>query len=318
MMGHMLPVGPARWGGNAAVAATGMALFFGLSGFLIVTSLLRDDAVVPFIIKRLFRILPLAWLYALIVVGGQGASWSVLSRYILFVANDSEATLAYAPHFWSLSVEMQFYGFVALLVAIGGRRALWVLPVLAIGVTAARIGRHMVLGVETLDRIDEIMAGGTLALACARQWHPPAWAARPGVILTLLAVLTLGMTTPMLVHGPVIAYVRPYLAALLIGLSLRMPQGRFCAILTGPVLRYVARISYALYVLHPLTYAGWMGSGDVRVRYTKRMVSLLLAFGGAHLSTFHFERPLTRLGQRIARRTERASADRDGEMVGTA
>ncbi|WP_312490040.1 acyltransferase [Sphingomonas sp.] len=305
LAGHMLPLGPSVFGGNVAVAATGMALFFTLSGFLITTTLLRDDAVVPFIIKRLFRILPLAWLYVVVVIGGMGAPWSVVMPNLLFYANASEATLAYAPHFWSLSLEMQFYAFVAVLVAIGGRRALWLLPLLAVTVTGNRAAHHVMFGVHTLDRIDEIMAGATLALALHRGWRAPAWAARPWVIAAILAILMLGMTAPVIAHFPYVCYLRPYMAASLVGLSLGLDHGRLAQLLRGRVLGYIARISYALYVLHPLSYAGWMGSGDVVVRYTKRIGSFMLAFGGAHLSTFYFEQPLTRLGHRIAQGVKR-------------
>ncbi|WP_440980132.1 acyltransferase family protein [Sphingomonas pseudosanguinis] len=308
MAGHMLPLGPVAWGGNVAVAATGMALFFTLSGFLITRTLLRDDAVVPFVIKRVFRILPLAWLYILLVIAGQGAPWSVILPNLLFYANASEATLAYAPHFWSLSLEMQFYAFVAVLVGLGGRRALWLLPPLALAVTAYRVVHHVPFGVATLDRIDEIMAGATMALAIHHGWRPSAWAARPVVILGLIAVLTLGMLEPVVARFPYICYLRPYMAASIVGLSLAMERGWLARLLGGAVLRYIARISYALYVLHPLTYAGWMGSGDVAVRYTKRIGSFVLAFAGAHLSTFYLEKPLTRLGHRIASGAKRHRA----------
>lgn len=300
LAGHMLPLGPSALGGNAAVAATGMALFFTLSGFLITRTLLRDDAIVPFVVKRVFRIVPLAWLYILVVMGGEGAPWSVIVANLLFYANASEATLAYAPHFWSLSLEMQFYAITALLVGLGGRRALWLLPAAAVAVTLNRVVHHIEFGVQTFDRIDEIMAGATMALAIHRGWRAPAWAARPAVILGLAAVLMLGMLAPVVARFPYICYLRPYMAASIVGLSLAMERGWLARLLGGAVLRYIARISYALYVLHPLTYAGWMGTGDVAMRYTKRIGSFALAFMGAHLSTFYVEQPLTRLGHRIA------------------
>lgn len=318
MMGHMLPIGRAQWGGNVAISAVGMAIFFALSGFLIVSLLLRDDSVVPFLIKRLFRILPLAWLYTLVVIAGQGASWDVIAANLLFIANAHKAWLTYAPHFWSLSVEVQFYGFVALLVAIGGRHALWLLAPLALAVTGWRIGHHTTFGSQTFDRIDEIMAGGTLALLVAKQWRMPARMRSSGIVLALFLLLFVGMLAPVVEVFPVIAYARPYIATLLVGLSLTMGDGLLARVLAGRVLGYVARISYALYVLHPLTYSGWMGSGDAAVRYTKRMVSFILAFSGAHVSTFYFEQPLTLLGRRIADRWSRATGNAAQPAVGAA
>src|ERR1700728_347417 len=63
---HLLPLGPSVWGLNAAAGVLGMALFFCLSGFLITNFLLRHSSVVDFLIRRLCRILPLAWLALLV------------------------------------------------------------------------------------------------------------------------------------------------------------------------------------------------------------------------------------------------------------
>ena len=46
--------------------------------------------------------------------------------------------------------------------------------------------------------------------------------------------------------------------------------------LTGRTLAYLAQTSYALYVVHPLTDSGWMGHGDVMLRYAKRMGSFIV------------------------------------------
>jgi peptidoglycan/LPS O-acetylase OafA/YrhL len=68
--------------------------------------------------------------------------------------------------------------------------------------------------------------------------------------------------------------------------------------------RYVAEISYALYVIHPLTMYGWMGTGDFVVRYAKRAVSIALSVLLAHVSTFTFERRFTDWGRRLSKRFE--------------
>jgi len=95
----------------------------------------------------------------------QTSSWAVITANLFFYANNSESYLSHAGHLWSISLEMQFYAFVAILVGIGGRRALWLLPLLAIGVTLGRIAREATAGVLTFDRLDEILSGAMLALA---------------------------------------------------------------------------------------------------------------------------------------------------------
>jgi peptidoglycan/LPS O-acetylase OafA/YrhL len=54
-------------------------------------------------------------------------------------------------------------------------------------------------------------------------------------------------------------------------------------------LAYVAAISYALYILHPIVGWGWLGSGSKAIKYAKRIPELVAVFGLAHLSTFYFE-----------------------------
>src|ERR1700759_971314 len=67
LCGHLLPLGPKSWRLNETFAPMGMALFFTLSGFLITRLLLSTD-VRSFLIRRFFRIIPLAWLTILIVL----------------------------------------------------------------------------------------------------------------------------------------------------------------------------------------------------------------------------------------------------------
>jgi hypothetical protein len=69
LAGHMLPLGPRSWALNGPVAALGMAIFFTLSGFLVVSILLRDQNIIAFAIKRVARILPLAWAVLVVVLG---------------------------------------------------------------------------------------------------------------------------------------------------------------------------------------------------------------------------------------------------------
>ena len=60
---------------------------------------------------------------------------------------------------------MQFYVLVAALVWALGRKGLYLLPVLALGVTALRIIDGKTISIHTWHRLDEILAGCILALA---------------------------------------------------------------------------------------------------------------------------------------------------------
>ncbi|AEG48180.1 acyltransferase 3 [Sphingobium chlorophenolicum L-1] len=306
---HMLPLSPKALKLNEAVGMVGMSLFFTLSGFLITKALLKDSSVLPFLIKRLFRIVPLAWGFVLLVVATQASSWQTVAANLLFFANNHKPYLFFAGHLWSLSLEMQFYMFVALIVAIGGRRAIMALPFLAAAVTLYRAVNGITAGVHTFDRIDEILAGAILAIAIGRGWRPSESWCRPWVWALLLACNLIGSLPYMQHHFPLLAYLRPYLAAGAVGLSIFAPDSAVTRYMSSAPLRYVAQISFALYVLHPLSYKGWLGSGDTMERYLKRPLCFLLSFAAAHLSTFHFERPLNRFGHRLASQVRRGRAD---------
>jgi peptidoglycan/LPS O-acetylase OafA/YrhL len=139
---------------NGAVAGAGMAIFFILSGFLITSVLLNDPDIRRFLIHRLMRIVPLAWLAMGLTLALTHSEARVYAPHLLFYANLFPDDLTTGTsHFWSLCVEMQFYLLVALLVATLGRRALYVLPVVAIGVTLYRATMHYPLDIRTDKRI---------------------------------------------------------------------------------------------------------------------------------------------------------------------
>ena len=65
--------------------------------------------------------------------------------------------------------------------------------------------------------------------------------------------------------------------------------------------RYIAEISYALYIFHGALNAGWLGSGSKVVKYAKRPLLLAVTFALAHISTFRFEQPCIALAKRLTR-----------------
>lgn len=279
LAGHWLPLGPRASGMNEAVAATGMALFFTLSGFLIVRVLLIDDRAVPFLIRRFFRIAPLAWATMLLLALAVPANMPDLLANLAFVANLPPDHLMWGGHhLWSLCVEVQFYLSIAAVVALLGRRGLLLVPVGALAVTIARIAAVQPISIVTWHRLDEILAGGTLALLVHH--HLLDRVRRlPVLVSPLLLALTVFSTTP---WGGVLAYARPYLAAGAVGTSLiaipRIMQLLWCS---RPA-RYVAEISYAVYVVHGVLTESWLGQGSVMAKYAKRPLLTLATWALAH------------------------------------
>ena len=124
---------PEVLGLNGMIATSGMSLFFFLSGFLIVSMLSRNDNVLSFLVRRVCRIVPLAWAFLIVVYVllapalkyGKPTSCSMrIFRSHRFWIETGRLFMANSSHFWSLCVEMQFYAAIALVVALGGRRGL--------------------------------------------------------------------------------------------------------------------------------------------------------------------------------------------------
>jgi peptidoglycan/LPS O-acetylase OafA/YrhL len=296
LAGHMLPIGPKALELNSMVAAAGLSIFFCLSGFLIVSMLLRNDNVLSFFIRRFFRILPLAWLVVLVMLLVEQPAAPAWYSNLFFFANLVPAILPHGEQLWSLSVEVQFYVAVGLAVASLGPRALVLVPVACVAVTLARIVYGMKFSIVTWFCADEILAGGMLALVLH---YAPSVAARkwPAAITLLLFAALFATCHEAL--GPA-NYLRAYVTALLVCSTIYPRQDVLHSVLSSRPLGYFAKVSYAVYVIHPLTYAGWLGEGELWARYSKRLVSFALTFATAHVSTMYYEKYWNELGHRLA------------------
>lgn len=302
LAGHLLPLGPKSWELNAAFAAAGMAIFFTLSGFLITRLLLVDTRVPQFLIRRLFRILPLAWTAMVILALTSRADAATVLANLAFYSNIPPARLMQGgEHLWSLCVEVQFYLFAAIIVLAGGRRALFMLPVLMVAVTVLRIFQNAPISIITWQRVDEILAGTTIALLYQHGWLQKLGGRLPTIIPVLLLFLLLLTAHP---AGGFLMYVRPYAAAAAaaVGLSIVSAPATMRALFVSKPAVYIAAVSYALYVFHGMLSASWLGSGQTLVKYAKRPFLIALTFVLAHLSTFYFEARMIRLGKSLAKR----------------
>jgi len=290
---HWLPL-PRILAMNDAAGAAGMALFFCLSGFLIASFLDSGEPVPRFMVKRMARILPLAWLAVSILLLWHPQDLPTMARNYLLVANIPPVDLLHGgEHLWSLCVEMQFYLLAALLcLAFGRGRGLAALPVLCVAVTLGRIVAHEPISIITWQRIDEILAGSTLALIhrgrfgdLSRLFRIPLWAGILGLYLT---------SAPLF---PPAEYLRPYVAALLVGSTFYARPGRLHRLLTARPMLLIAEMSYAIYVIHGVLTATWLGTPPFK--YPKRPLLAAATFLLAWLSTRYFERPVMRWARRL-------------------
>tara|TARA_R110000851_G_scaffold229829_3_gene382582 strand:+ start:13331 stop:14353 length:1023 start_codon:yes stop_codon:yes gene_type:complete len=294
---HLLPLGPSSLKLNSTAGPMGMSLFFSLSGFLIAHFFINNDNIKKFIIRRTFRIVPLSWLYLLIALTFIQAPSDVYLSHFLFYSNWPPMTLqSVTSHFWSLCVEMQFYLGIAVLYLFLGKKALPLAVILGFLVTINRINDGVYIAINTYYRIDEILAGVLLALI----YHGNT----DSVFRKILE-----KSQPMLILPFFIIschpeslwfnYLRPYLAVWLIGSTLINPNIYIEKVLNNNILIYIAAISYALYVIHPILLHTWLGSGDKLFVYMKRPLLFIILFMLAHISTFYYEKFFINLAKRI-------------------
>ncbi len=308
---HLLPLGPSTWHLNDTAGPMGMALFFTLSGFLITRFLLEHSSITDFLIRRFFRIVPLSWLALAIALPLVGAASADYLPNFLFYANLPPQHLTdIASHFWSLCVEMQFYIGIAVVVSLLGKRGLYLLPLVCIAVTVHRVTAGAHVDIVTWRRVDEILAGGTLALVYSNQLGVTATRVVSGTNAYVLMVLLAVTSHP---ASGFMNYLRPYVAAMLVGTTLFTPPPRLGQVLRSRALRYIAAVSFAVYVIHHLLMYSWLVSGDKWVKYLKRPLLFAATFGLAHVSTFYFEQRWIDFGKRLSARLGHRKVGRAAE-----
>ncbi len=292
---HLLPLGKKDWQVNSSAGILGMVLFFILSGFLITSSIFKEKNVAVFFIRRFFRVIPLAWLYlavALVISAASPAAWMA---HFLFYANlPPKELLPLTDHMWSLCAELQFYLAIGLLVATASSRALILLPIFCLAITGLRMWDGIYASSITYYRIDEILAGASLALVFQAEWGRWIRERIKSVPQWLMVFLLLLSCMP---QGGFGNYFRPYFAAMLVGSAILNPNTWLSRKLCNKYFVFVAGISYSLYVIHPMLASSWLGSGDVYIKYAKRPLLFLAIFFLAYISTNYYENKFIKIGK---------------------
>ena len=177
---------------------------------------------------------------------------------------------------------------IALTILIIGPRAVWIVWPACLAVTLMRINAGEYNPAATHLRLDEILSGACVATLA--YYNTKLKAIRlPPEAMVAAALLWVIASSP---FSSWLQYGRPYATALLLLASLNYGMTHAETLLGSRPARYIATISYALYVVHPATAHGWMSEGGAVVKYLlKRPISFALSFAIAHFSTFYWERP---------------------------
>lgn len=336
----------------------GVELFFVLSGFLI-TGILLDSRNSPnyfstFYARRVLRIFPLYYAYLALAFLGPRI-WHVVSGaanpvahinpwwYLTYIQNFRPNTMlldAYLGHLWSLAVEEQFYLVWPLLVLLVNRKVLtWIcfslLP-LALIIRLHYAGQSgplaQFVNVFTPASLDSLAAGALVAIvvrnpkwlrharsivhpliaACLMWFAILAW--RSGSLFEYFPLIqTWGITALTLLFAGII-----FLAA-------TGKRGGLTTVLNVKPLRFTGKISYGLYVLHPLVIGILLpvfaavpadAAIDLALNSEKIAIILLASITVAAGSWFFFEKPV--LGLKKYFRYAQPAAAKEHEALAVA
>lgn len=310
------PIGTAWFQENGSL---GVDIFFGISGLLICSRLLEEEhaygriSLKGFYIRRAFRIFPplVFYLVCVALLAGLGVIPLAAKEWfasLFFVRNYSFFSQVaghndwYTGHFWSLAVEEHFYFLLpGLLVFVPRRWRVPALMALAVGVEIWRASRQqtrpwLFLFQHTDIRLDALLIPAIFAILLTEPWWHRVLAAA-AKFWPLAAVLVVYLVTtdrfPMFSR-----LAEVYLIPLVLLGTVLSPGGIFARFLELGLMRWMGRLSYSLYLWQQMFFSGhyyaplgiWQG-------FPARWI---LLFACAATSYYLVERPMMRLGRRLA------------------
>lgn len=296
----------------------GVYIFFGLSGYLITSRLLLEQraqgriSLSNFYIRRLFRVFPPMWAYLLIagllawlqVIPVRGDQWISAAT---FLTNYNADRGWYVGHFWSLCVEEHFYLlWPAALVFLNTRRAL--LAALALTL-AIPVWRHIVTntGITGFESnlysrtdlvLDTLLVGSAAAILMEHHRFRTLLERLPSFTLYVAGA---GVLATILLRGDLIRLPQSSLLVLLMLLTITHAASLPGRILEHPLLRWIGRLSYSLYLWQQL-FLVWPGLEAPALHpFQTFPLNIAATLACAIPSYYLLEKPLVKLGQKLTR-----------------
>jgi peptidoglycan/LPS O-acetylase OafA/YrhL len=315
----------------AGSGATGVAVFFVISGFLITALLIKEKerfgriSLRGFYFRRVFRILPAFYLYVFTVAvlawcGILTIGLRPFAVALTFTSDYIANTSWYLGHTWSLSVEEQFYLLWPFLVMLCSRRALtWLAAAVIVAEPCWRVAwyfaapsrrGHGYLMAHT--RADTLMFGCLAALLYdSAQFQKfvaktirQGWAAYAALfLLSISKVIEIKMqgsytfTIEFTLEGIAITLVMLYL--------IRRPASSVGKVFNSRVMVHVGIVSYSLYLWQQL----FLGQRHYSLVMT--LARIACVFLAAEASYFLVERPFLGIRRRLERERPSGPLPRD-------
>ncbi|MEB0138469.1 MULTISPECIES: acyltransferase [unclassified Undibacterium] len=321
------------WLGHLIPGGLGVTIFFFISGYIITRLMISETRqygalrLRQFYLRRVFRLMPALLVFvvaALLVMACAGVvwQWQELASVFFYFANYFAIFIGYSGEVlppplsitWSLAVEEHFYmvfPFLFLALIAKPRRFLACILSLLVLVLAWRV--YLVYGVgldqlvhyriykATDTRADSILYGTALALIEAYFPRVQGYLQRPALaalgVLLLLATLVFRDEA----FRESYRYSLQGIALLCLFSYAVLQPTRVQACLAAPLMLYIGRISYSLYLYHWLVFGMmtvWLPPLALPLRVAIMLAASLLL---ADLSCRWVEQPGLALGRRLLR-----------------
>jgi len=304
-----------------AFADRGVDVFFGISGLLICTRLLDEERLAGkislrrFYVRRIFRLMPAALTYLTVIgvlewSGVLAPLFRQLIASLLFFRNyTSLAGIKdvgpswYTGHFWSLSIEEQFYLFLpSFLVITPPRYRKVILIALALAIA---LNRYHQLTVRPWDliqrhtdvRIDSLLMPALIAIYLHRtsiRDMNRTWL-RPWPIYVLVVIGIYFLMPSSAVQRTLLVIAIPIVLA---G-AVAFPVNLFGRLLESSPLKFIGKISYSLYLWQQLFLPRLYSLPHPLGILDQPPVCFIMIVVCAIASYYLIERPFIRFGHRL-------------------
>lgn len=294
-------VGPGVAEGALTILASGVDIFFVISGFIIASTAVSRANPLEFVFRRAVRIYPVYWLVLLAAfVSGYWIALSPEDRPALDLGLIFAWTYPnwYIAPAWSIAFEMHFYAAVAVILAIAPER-LFKLLFAALAVVAIAVTFRLPLGIYAHPLTLEFGAGVAIAYLVQRDGKLPSSPLIPAIAASLFAagwywIFVRGAVDAQLARVPTYGLGGACLVYAIV--SAELNGARF-----PNVLQWLGDISYSLYVVHYLLMK-WAASFTELWRISPSgviLASILLSIGLAAVLHALVEVPTLNWGRKF-------------------
>lgn len=321
---HLRSLGPFTTGIAHRFGDLGVDLFFGISGLLITSRLLEEErlfgtfSLKGFYVRRVFRIQPAALFFLGMMVLAHllfhlPLVYKGLIEALCLVRNVASWNytapgMRLTEHFWSLSIEEQFYLVLpcTLFLLRSRRKRLGVLFAAAFAffcwaaVAVPKLPYYIAIrGHHTELNLHGLLFGSGLAVLVSYQKTRDKVRRYLQPTVLIIACVLLAVVRGWKHHYDMI-WLSAAFPFIVLSTVLR-PESLPGRILEWAPLRFVGRISYSLYLWQQLFFVvGHFAAGTSLYWVDLAPVNYLLTFACALLSFYFIEKPMIRLGHRIA------------------